>query len=151
MLSMFYIYQGINLPIIPVGCGQFNSNSNSLFEKKPIPIYWILPYHDFKQFFPSFLHYTGNAIQAFGNGTDVGVWQPQPPIMSTPPDPYTPQRGRDRTSNALEDPALTNDLDSNADHLYSFCGSLQVLKAISILQYINSKRQTEGNSVKCTS
>ncbi|ROI81884.1 hypothetical protein DPX16_22119 [Anabarilius grahami] len=45
--------------------------------------------------------------------------------MSTPPDPYTPQRGRDRTSNALEDPALTNDLDSNADHLYSFCGSLQ--------------------------
>ncbi|RXN09699.1 GDNF family receptor alpha-1-like protein [Labeo rohita] len=65
-----------------------------------------------------------NAIQAFGNGTDVGVWQPQPPIVSTPPDPYTPQRGRDRTSNALDDP-LNNDLDSNADHLYSFCGSLQ--------------------------
>lgn len=71
--------------------------------------------------------------------------------MSTPPDPYTPQRGRDRTSNALDDPALTNDLDSNADHLYSFCGSLQVLKAIGILQYIHNKRQTERNSLKCKS
>ncbi len=80
-----------------------------------------------------FLHYAGNAIQAFGNGTDVGVWQPQPPIVSTPPDPYTPQRGRDRTSNTLDDPALTNDLNSNADHLYSFCRSLQVLKASSML------------------
>ncbi|XP_051531074.1 GDNF family receptor alpha-1b [Myxocyprinus asiaticus] len=69
-----------------------------------------------------------NAIQAFGNGTDVGMWQPQPPIMSTPPDPYTPQRGRDRTSNALDDSTHTNGLDTNADRLYSFCGSLQAQK-----------------------
>lgn len=31
----------------------------------------------------------GNAIQAFGNGTDVGVWQPQPPIRATVADALT--------------------------------------------------------------
>ncbi|KAA0725083.1 GDNF family receptor alpha-1 [Triplophysa tibetana] len=66
-----------------------------------------------------------NAIQAFGNGTDVGVWQPQPPIMPTSPDPYTPQKGRDRTSKAMDDSMISNDLNTNADRLYSFCGNLQ--------------------------
>ncbi|KAL6475346.1 hypothetical protein MHYP_G00163860, partial [Metynnis hypsauchen] len=69
-----------------------------------------------------------NAIQAFGNGTDVGVWQPQPPIPPTAPHPNTPQRGRDRMSNALDDQTLSNDLDHSNDHLYSFCGSLQAQK-----------------------
>ncbi|TRY99236.1 hypothetical protein DNTS_003380, partial [Danionella cerebrum] len=69
-----------------------------------------------------------NAMQAFGNGTDVGVWQPQPPIMSMPPEPYTPPRKQGKISSGLDEPELTNDLDSNADHLYSFCGNLQVVK-----------------------
>ncbi|XP_007259241.2 GDNF family receptor alpha-1b [Astyanax mexicanus] len=63
-----------------------------------------------------------NAIQAFGNGTDVGVWQPQPPIPPTAPQP------NNRNSNALDDQTLSNDLDPSNDHLYSFCGSLQAQK-----------------------
>ncbi|KAM3859962.1 GDNF family receptor alpha-1b [Diretmus argenteus] len=66
-----------------------------------------------------------NAVQAFGNGTDVGVWQPQPPIHP-PVEPSTPQRGKDRTSNAAD--PLTNNLDLDADSLYHFCGTLQAQK-----------------------
>ncbi|KAK2866432.1 hypothetical protein Q7C36_002488 [Tachysurus vachellii] len=69
-----------------------------------------------------------NAIQAFGNGTDVGVWQPQPPIQPTGHS-STPQRGQERTINGLDDPAFTNELNpSNGHHLYSFCGNLQAQK-----------------------
>lgn len=68
----------------------------------------------------------GNAIQAFGNGTDVGVWQPQPPIQPTGQS-STLQRGQERTNNGLEYQAFANGLDpSNGHHLYSFCGNLQV-------------------------
>ncbi|XP_063077341.1 GDNF family receptor alpha-1b [Engraulis encrasicolus] len=67
-----------------------------------------------------------NAIQAFGNGTDVGVWQPQPPILPTPQNPNTPPRGRDKTSNAIDDPSLTNRLDLGQDAMFRFCGNLQV-------------------------
>ncbi|KAK3559446.1 hypothetical protein QTP86_013626, partial [Hemibagrus guttatus] len=67
-----------------------------------------------------------NAIQAFGNGTDVGVWQPQPPIQPTGHS-STPQRGQERTIIGLDDSAFTNELNpSNGHHLYSFCGNLQV-------------------------
>uniref|UniRef100_A0A668RLU9 GDNF family receptor alpha n=1 Tax=Oreochromis aureus TaxID=47969 RepID=A0A668RLU9_OREAU len=66
-----------------------------------------------------------NAIQAFGNGTDVGVWQPQPPIQPTV-DPSITRKGKARTNNALD--ALTDmtklDLDGNS--LYHICGTLQV-------------------------
>lgn len=69
-----------------------------------------------------------NAIQAFGNGTDVGVWQPQPPIAPTS-DVSTPQRGRDRTPTALDDSTLSNELEpNNEQQLYSFCGNLQAQK-----------------------
>lgn len=68
----------------------------------------------------------GNAIQAFGNGTDVGVWQPQPPIQPTALEPGITRRAKDRNSNALD--ALTDmtklDLDGNS--LYHICGTLQV-------------------------
>ncbi|XP_076855369.1 GDNF family receptor alpha-1b [Brachyhypopomus gauderio] len=66
-----------------------------------------------------------NAIQAFGNGTDVGVWQPQPPISPTHTQASTPQRGRGRASNVLTDPVLSNDLDHSNHPVYSFCGNLQ--------------------------
>uniref|UniRef100_A0AAZ1X9Z0 GDNF/GAS1 domain-containing protein n=1 Tax=Oreochromis aureus TaxID=47969 RepID=A0AAZ1X9Z0_OREAU len=59
-----------------------------------------------------------NAIQAFGNGTDVGVWQPQPPIQPTV-DPSITRKGKARTNNALD--ALTDmtklDLDEGAPWL----------------------------------
>lgn len=72
----------------------------------------------------------GNAIQAFGNGTDVGVWQPQPPIQPTVHS-STPQRGQERTINGLDDPAFANELDpSNGHPLYSFCGNLQVRQTV---------------------
>lgn len=76
-----------------------------------------------------FIHdiFAGNAIQAFGNGTDVGVWQPQPPIQPTVPEPSITRRAKDRTNNALD--ALTDmtklDLDGNS--LYHICGTLQVM------------------------
>ncbi|XP_062859815.1 GDNF family receptor alpha-1b [Trichomycterus rosablanca] len=70
-----------------------------------------------------------NAIQAFGNGTDVGVWQPQPPIAPTSAHSSTPQRGRDKATNVLDERPLSNELDPSGDHhLYSFCGNLQAQK-----------------------
>lgn len=70
--------------------------------------------------------FAGNAIQAFGNGTDVGVWQPQPPLKPTMPDPGITRRVKDRTGNALDAlPDFTKlDLDDNS--LYHNCGTLQV-------------------------
>lgn len=67
----------------------------------------------------------GNAIQAFGNGTDVGVWQPQPPIQPTAIDPSISRRGKERTSNALDTLTDMSKLDLDGD-LYHFCGTLQV-------------------------
>ncbi|KAG5262619.1 hypothetical protein AALO_G00277010 [Alosa alosa] len=69
-----------------------------------------------------------NAIQAFGNGTDVGVWQPQPPVHPTPLHPNTPPRGRDKTTNAVDDPSLSNHLDLGEDAMFRFCGNLQAQK-----------------------
>lgn len=68
----------------------------------------------------------GNAIQAFGNGTDVGVWQPQPPIQPTVVEPSVSRRGKDRTSNALDTLADIGKLDLGGDSLYHICGTLQV-------------------------
>lgn len=70
--------------------------------------------------------FAGNAIQAFGNGTDVGVWQPQPPLKPTVPDPGITRRVKDQTGNALDTlPDFTKlDLDDNS--LYHNCGTLQV-------------------------
>ncbi|KAJ7984643.1 hypothetical protein DPEC_G00356890 [Dallia pectoralis] len=72
-----------------------------------------------------------NAIHAFGNGTDVGVWQPpvQPPVRPTSPDPSTPQRGRDKSSNSLDGSThSTHSKHVDTDPLYHFCGSLQAQK-----------------------
>ncbi|KAM7370787.1 hypothetical protein PAMP_010308 [Pampus punctatissimus] len=72
-----------------------------------------------------------NAIQAFGNGTDVGVWQPQPPIQPTVLEPSITQRGKERTNNALD--ALTDmtKMDLDTDSLYHICGTLQAQKLMS--------------------
>ena len=69
---------------------------------------------------------SGNAIQAFGNGTDVGVWQPQPPLRSTTAQPGTSLRGKEPSGHGLDPLTHDNTLGLEADALYSFCGSLQV-------------------------
>ncbi|KAM9726326.1 LOW QUALITY PROTEIN: GDNF family receptor alpha-1a [Menidia menidia] len=59
-----------------------------------------------------------NAIQAFGNGTDVGVWQPvAPPQTTTPPAPPPPKRGQDSPNAVDVQPGL-----------YPFCGNVQAQK-----------------------
>ncbi|TWW81253.1 GDNF family receptor alpha-1b [Takifugu flavidus] len=66
-----------------------------------------------------------NAIQAFGNGTDVGVWQPQPPIEPTAAEPSITRRVKDQSSNALDALTHLSKLDLNGDPLYPVCGTLQ--------------------------
>lgn len=68
----------------------------------------------------------GNAIQAFGNGTDVGVWQPQPPIQPTVLEPGITRRGKDGTSNALDSLTDMTKLDLQGESSYHICGTLQV-------------------------
>ncbi|XP_028844781.1 GDNF family receptor alpha-1a [Denticeps clupeoides] len=69
-----------------------------------------------------------NAIQAFGNGTDVGVWQPMPPVQTTTSITTPSQRARDRSPNSLDAAANTNHLNQADNTLYNFCSSLQAQK-----------------------
>ncbi|XP_051508019.1 GDNF family receptor alpha-1-like isoform X1 [Myxocyprinus asiaticus] len=71
-----------------------------------------------------------NAIQAFGNGTDVSVWQPMPPVQTTTSmtTPSQRARDRDRSPNAVEPAANINHLNPGDSSLYPFCGSLQAQK-----------------------
>ncbi|XP_031698280.1 GDNF family receptor alpha-1b [Anarrhichthys ocellatus] len=80
-----------------------------------------------------------NAIQAFGNGTDVGVWQPQPPIQPTLPEASITRRGKDRTSNGLDALTDTTKLDLDEDSLYHICGTLQAQKLVSNLTVDNAQ------------
>uniref|UniRef100_A0A3P8XGW4 GDNF family receptor alpha-1 n=1 Tax=Esox lucius TaxID=8010 RepID=A0A3P8XGW4_ESOLU len=66
-----------------------------------------------------------NAIQAFGNGTDVGVWQPMPPVQTTTSTTTPSQKAKDRSSNSLDAATNTNQLNTGEESLYHFCGSLQ--------------------------
>jgi len=72
--------------------------------------------------------YVGNAIQAFGNGTDVSVWQPMPPVQTTTSITTPSQRAKDRekSPNVIEH----NHLNPADNSLYQFCGSLQVSPTI---------------------
>ncbi|KTG37843.1 hypothetical protein cypCar_00010277, partial [Cyprinus carpio] len=71
-----------------------------------------------------------NAIQAFGNGTDVSVWQPMPPVQTTTTMTTPSQRNRDRnrSPNAIEPGTHINHLNPADNSLYQFCGSLQAQK-----------------------
>ncbi|XP_010868159.1 GDNF family receptor alpha-1a isoform X2 [Esox lucius] len=69
-----------------------------------------------------------NAIQAFGNGTDVGVWQPMPPVQTTTSTTTPSQKAKDRSSNSLDAATNTNQLNTGEESLYHFCGSLQAQK-----------------------
>ncbi|KAI3363478.1 hypothetical protein L3Q82_012095 [Scortum barcoo] len=64
----------------------------------------------------------GNAIQAFGNGTDVGVWQPMSPVQTTTSTTTPYQRNRERNPNTIDNSINTD------PGIYHFCGSLQAQK-----------------------
>uniref|UniRef100_A0A672GLE4 GDNF family receptor alpha n=2 Tax=Salarias fasciatus TaxID=181472 RepID=A0A672GLE4_SALFA len=63
-----------------------------------------------------------NAIQAFGNGTDVGVWQPMSPVQTTTSTTTPYQRTRERNPNTIDNHINTD------PGIYHFCGSLQAQK-----------------------
>lgn len=63
-----------------------------------------------------------NAIQAFGNGTDVGVWQPMSPVQTTTSTTTPYQRNRERNPNTIDNHINTD------TGIYHFCGSLQAQK-----------------------
>uniref|UniRef100_A0A8C5E858 GDNF family receptor alpha n=1 Tax=Gouania willdenowi TaxID=441366 RepID=A0A8C5E858_GOUWI len=63
-----------------------------------------------------------NAIQAFGNGTDVGVWPPMSPVQTTTSLTTPYQRNRERKPNTLDNQINTD------PGIYHFCGSLQAQK-----------------------
>ncbi|XP_008320800.2 GDNF family receptor alpha-1-like [Cynoglossus semilaevis] len=63
-----------------------------------------------------------NAIQAFGNGTDVGVWQPVSPVQTTTSTSTHKQRNPVRIPNTIDNHINTD------TGIYHFCGSLQAQK-----------------------
>nr|XP_043902391.1 GDNF family receptor alpha-1a isoform X2 [Solea senegalensis] len=63
-----------------------------------------------------------NAIQAFGNGTDVGVWQPLSPVQTTTSTTTHYQKNRERSPNIIDNQINTD------PGIYHFCGSLQAQK-----------------------
>ncbi|XP_028459576.1 GDNF family receptor alpha-1 isoform X1 [Perca flavescens] len=63
-----------------------------------------------------------NAIQAFGNGTDVGVWQPMSPVQTTTSTTTPYKRNRERNPNSID-----NNINTDPG-IYHFCGSLQAQK-----------------------
>ncbi|KAJ8013893.1 hypothetical protein DPEC_G00034540 [Dallia pectoralis] len=74
-----------------------------------------------------------NAIQAFGNGTDVGVWQPMPPVQTTTSTTTPSQKAKERSSNSLD--AATNHLNTGEESIYQLCGSLQAQKLKSNISF----------------
>lgn len=68
----------------------------------------------------SYFRSVGNAIHAFGNGTDVGVWQPMSPVQTTTSTTTPYQRNRERNPNTID-----NNINTDPG-IYHFCGSLQV-------------------------
>ncbi|KAK2824640.1 hypothetical protein Q5P01_021815 [Channa striata] len=63
-----------------------------------------------------------NAIQAFGNGTDVGVWQPMSPVQTTTSITTPYQRNRERNPNTIDNHINTD------PGLHYFCSNLQAQK-----------------------
>ncbi|XP_023183236.1 GDNF family receptor alpha-1-like isoform X2 [Xiphophorus maculatus] len=62
-----------------------------------------------------------NAIQAFGNGTDIGMWPPISPVQTTTSITTPYQRNRERNPN------IDNHINTDSS-LYHFCGNLQAQK-----------------------
>ncbi|KAF7221368.1 GDNF family receptor alpha-1-like [Nothobranchius furzeri] len=65
---------------------------------------------------------TGNAIHAFGNGTDIGMWSPISPVQTTTSITTPYQRSRERIPNTIDNHINTD------PGIYHFCGNLQAQK-----------------------
>ncbi|XP_061666863.1 GDNF family receptor alpha-1-like [Syngnathoides biaculeatus] len=72
-----------------------------------------------------------NAIQAFGNGTDVGVWQPQPPVEPTAVSSSAARRGKDASGDVLDPLTGMSKQHLGAEAMYHLCGTLQAQKLVS--------------------
>ncbi|XP_061562816.1 GDNF family receptor alpha-1b [Phycodurus eques] len=66
-----------------------------------------------------------NAIQAFGNGTDVGVWRPQPPVETTA------ALGKDASADVADALTGMSELDQDGDATHHVCRTLQAQKLLS--------------------
>lgn len=111
--------------VLRVAWGRRSLTGKAPFRKKGRLVEGWQPFPKQLQFqlVPTF---SGNAIQAFGNGTDVGVWQPQPPLKPTVAEPSVTRRVKDRNGNALDALPDFTKLDLNGNSLYHNCGTLQV-------------------------
>ncbi|XP_027021687.1 GDNF family receptor alpha-1a isoform X1 [Tachysurus fulvidraco] len=70
-----------------------------------------------------------NAIQAFGNGTDVSVWHSSAVQSTTAA--ITPShrgRGREKSSNSLDSDSHGSHVNLGDTSMYQFCGNLQAQK-----------------------
>ncbi|XP_070398719.1 GDNF family receptor alpha-1a isoform X2 [Nothobranchius furzeri] len=63
-----------------------------------------------------------NAIHAFGNGTDIGMWSPISPVQTTTSITTPYQRSRERIPNTIDNHINTD------PGIYHFCGNLQAQK-----------------------
>uniref|UniRef100_A0A3Q3MB03 GDNF family receptor alpha-1 n=1 Tax=Mastacembelus armatus TaxID=205130 RepID=A0A3Q3MB03_9TELE len=90
-----------------------------------------------------------NAIQAFGNGTDVGVWQPQPPIQPTVVEPSITWHAKEKSSNALD--ALTDITKLEGNTLYHICGILQLCRTLSADEVFIDPTSNSITATKLTS
>lgn len=83
-----------------------------------------------------------NAIQAFGNGTDVGVWNPMSPVQTTTSTTTPFQKTRPRNPNSID-----NHINSDPG-IYPFCGNLQAqkLKSNSTVDGVFCDPQIDGPS-----
>uniref|UniRef100_A0A1A8GEC3 Gdnf family receptor alpha 1a n=1 Tax=Nothobranchius korthausae TaxID=1143690 RepID=A0A1A8GEC3_9TELE len=63
-----------------------------------------------------------NAIHAFGNGTDIGMWSPISPVQTTTSITTPYQRSRERSPNTIDNHINTD------PGIYHFCGNLQAQK-----------------------
>ncbi|XP_028651596.1 GDNF family receptor alpha-1b [Erpetoichthys calabaricus] len=70
-----------------------------------------------------------NAIQAFGNGTDVNVWQPMPPVQTTTSTTTPSNKIKERSPNSLDSSTHINEISTSDDaNTYHMCASLQAQK-----------------------
>ncbi|XP_015203385.1 GDNF family receptor alpha-1 [Lepisosteus oculatus] len=69
-----------------------------------------------------------NAIQAFGNGTDLSVWQPMPPVQTTTSTTTPFQGSKGRSTTTLNSSAHVNEINTVDESLYPFCANLQAQK-----------------------
>ncbi|KAK6487264.1 GDNF family receptor alpha-1a isoform X1 [Huso huso] len=70
-----------------------------------------------------------HSIQAFGNGTDVNVWQPRPPVHSTASTSTPSHKARERAQSPVDEQTHINEISTAEEaNLYPICANLQAQK-----------------------